>query len=374
MLDLYTYIIYLVLLAAICVITFKGKPIGTSTYFDFNSIGTLKSSHFTAILLISLIVGFRYEVGIDWEGYKYLFEEIKKNSHLSYNDQYLEFGYFWINKIMANIGLGFGWLLFSMALLSWYFLFRSVPNLLLPFVLYFLFVDEFFFSSMNLVRQFTAMCIWLFSIPYLMNRDLKKYLLLLFLASLFHKSSLILIPLYFIPFHRLYNKKIWFGIFITSFFIGTSTQFVAYTKSVLVFLGSNIPVIERYTRYLDTEEFLGVETQVGLGFYFRIIVNALLIILSGKILREFPKLKTYFILFFFGAILFNLSYNMLLIGRINNYFLILRPVILAVCAFYFWYVHKNRTAVVGFFALYFILFLAAMYNKSNGCCPYLFSF
>jgi len=128
-------------------------------------------------------------------------------------------------------------------------------------------------------------------------------------------------------------------------------------------------------RYIESNRFvIAEETQVGLGFLFKILVNLFIILISGRVVKKHPQTTVYFILFFIGAVLFNLSYNVQLLGRINNYFLIMRSVVLAISVWYFWQIPKYRVFVIGFCSLYFFLFLIAIYNSSNMCSPFEFSF
>lgn len=374
MFDLFTYIIYISLLVSLMFLTgYKQKF--TTSELSLEVFPKLRLQHFIALLLIAFIVGFRYEVGVDWEGYKTDFEFIKARPHLHFTDQYMEPGFFYINKIIADWGLSYEWMFFTVALLTWYFFFISVPKYLLPLFIFFLFVDEYFFWGMNGVRQFAAMSIWLVAIKYIINKNLLKYILLMVIASLFHRSALILLPFYFIPYIKLNKKLLWIGLFLGSLIIGTSSVFVNMVESIIIWLGQKIEVIGIYVRYIDSNRFvINEETQAGLGFLFKILVNFLIILISGKVIKQHPKTAIYFILFFIGAILFNLSYNILLLGRINNYFMIIRSVILAIAVWYYWKNPKYRYAVIGFCSLYFFLFLRAILNSSNMCSPYQFSF
>src|SRR5690606_22473386 len=102
---------------------------------------------------------------------------------------------------------------FVVSFISWFFFFKAVPRTILPLFLFFMFATEYFFWGMNGVRQFIAMGIWLFSIKFIVSRNIKKYLFLILFASIFHKSVLLLIFIYFIPFYKLYNRKVWLAIF-----------------------------------------------------------------------------------------------------------------------------------------------------------------
>lgn len=374
MFDFFTYFIYISLLIILVILTSYRQKFATSK-LEFELVPKLRIQHFFALLILTIIVGFRYKVGVDWEGYVTDFISIKNRPNLEFSDQYNEFAFFYINKFIAAFGLSFEWMFLTLALITWYFFFKSVPSFLLPLLILFLFVDEYFFWGMNGVRQFVAMSIWLVAIRDIIHKSLIKYILLLFIASLFHRSVLFLLPFYFIPYLKLNKKMLWISLFIASIVIGSSNVFVNMVETIIIWLGQKIEIIGLYLRYIESNRFvINEETQVGLGFLFKIIVNLFIISISGKVLKDHPKATVYFILFFIGAILFNLSYNIQLLGRINNYFLILRAVVLAISVWYYWKIPKYRYAIISFCTLYFFLFLRAIYVSSNMCSPYQFSF
>ena len=373
MFDFFTYFIYLSLLAILVFLTNSRQEYATYE-LDFGVSQKLSLKHFVALLILSFVVGFRYEVGVDWEGYKDGFISIKNSSFITYRDQYWEIGYFFINRAIANVELSYEWMFFTVAMISWYFIFKSVPKFLLPLLLFFLFVDEYFFWSMNGVRQFAAMSIWLIAAKEIRNRNLLKYLLLIIIASLFHRTVLIFIPFYFMPYHKIYKKYLWIGLFIFSIIIGSSNIFVNFVETIIIYLGEKNELIRLYVRYVESNKFIIEETQLGLGFLFKTLVNLIILLLSGIVIREHPKTTVYFILFFISAILFNLSYNVQLLCRINNYFLIMRSIVLSISIWHFWQVPKFRFPVLVFCSLYFFLFLVAIYNSSNMCSPFNFTF
>ncbi len=59
-----------------------------------------------------------------------------------------------------------------------------------------IFMASMMFVSFNIIRQWIACSVFLIAYKYLKEKDIKKYILLIFLASLFHSSALILILLY----------------------------------------------------------------------------------------------------------------------------------------------------------------------------------
>ncbi len=102
----------------------------------------------------------------------------------------------------------------------------------------------FYFSTFNTVRYYLALALALYSVKYVLKKEWVKFLLLVLLGSTFHKSMLVVIPLYFLA--TLAWKK-WqlalMALFCTTFFFLQDF----YLKAV-VFL---------YPSYEDTEYLEG---------------------------------------------------------------------------------------------------------------------
>lgn len=376
MIHLFTYFVYISLLFLVVSLTdiasLKQRTLNTS--LEITQTNKLSFFHFVALILICFVVGFRYNVGVDWEGYKDFYEILISDKSMTFQDNSWEWGYFMINKLLANLNVGYTIMFFTIAIISWYFIFKSVPSMLLPLVIFFLFTDEFFFWSMNGVRQFVCLGIFIYSIKYLIRRNFKYYLLLIVFASLFHISILFVAPLYFIPFQKLYNQKFWFVAFIASFFFAKMPFLIDGVQSLYIYIAEKIPVLSVYQAYFSSGRYEAQELVVGLGYFFRLIITIIIILFSKPVIKKYPQTKIYFVLYFIGAIIFNLFYMVSLIGRINIYFLIMRPIVLAIIVFYLWENRKYRIVSIGLVSLYFILYLAAIYNSSNMCSPFQFVF
>ena len=375
MINLPTYLIYIFLLIYTVFGTYLIGPKRTDPRVVERN--NLNIAYLFIVLVISFIVGFRHEVGVDWEAYIELFKHINSLTDVSTFSKNTEWGYFWINRVIGQLGLGYVWMFFTIGLITWYFYFKSVPKVLIPLFIYFIFVDGQFFFGMNGVRQFVAMAIWLFSLKYLVSKDFKRYLLLILFASLFHLSALLLIPLYFFPYEKFYNQYIWISVYLISlvfiFFIDLSALYT-YIGIATLFLSQYIEAFEGYARYVELGKLAEKQIQLGLGFIFRLLVNGFIIWVSIDIVKYKPKLKPHFILFFVGTIIFNLFFDVQLITRINTYLIILKPVLLAYIVYFYWHIKPKRLMVITLVSLYFLFFISIIYNGANMCCPYQFSF
>jgi hypothetical protein len=371
MFDLSTLLIYTLLLTSSFVLL---KSRNGKDEMDL-SLKRFNFRYLAFLVLISFVIGFRFEVGTDWLGYKMDYESFHLHSQTSFSDQYYEFGFYIISKFIASFGLGSEWMFLTMGCMSWLLIIKGIPSYLLPLVVFFLFADEYFFWSMNGVRQFAAIGFWILSLSYLVERKLIYFVAFILLGSLFHKSILLILPIYFIPFQRLYNLRVILVIFFISFFLGSFKDVLLNNISGLIEKFSlQFDTVARYNRYAEANRFFADETVLGLGFYLKIAINFFILVLSQKVIKVRPQLKFYFLLFAFGAIVFNVFYDVQLIGRLNNYFLILRSIVLAIIVYYY-YIHFNKKNVaIGLVVVYLLFFFWSIYKGSNQCAPYNFIF
>ncbi|WP_436410320.1 EpsG family protein [Parapedobacter flavus] len=330
--------------------------------------------HYLALLLICIVVGFRNNVGTDWANYVMWFNSIEKNPAISFEDQKSEIGYFWLSKLVAFLGGNYNILFFFVAGISWTFLFKSFHIRVIPFILYFLFTDEYFFSSMNIVRQFLALSIFVYSVKFIANRNVLSYVLCISLAACFHYSASILILLYFVPFGKLYHRTVWLLLFILSTLLSNIPGLINHLLAIFVKISSIVPVLEHYIGYLLKDKFDASRSNVNLGYLFRVCVSVYIIFKSKAVIAKYPKTKPYFILFFLGAIIYNLFYMYPLVTRFNHYLTIMRPVTLGLVIYNELPTRKGILIALGIIVLYLFLYSVMISQGVSNSAPYHFDF
>ncbi len=102
----------------------------------------------------------------------------------------------------------------------------------------------FYFSTFNTVRYYLALALALYSIKYVMKKEWVKFIFLVLLGATFHKSMLIVIPLYFLA--TLAWKK--WQLALMAVFCSTFFFLQDFYLKVVVFL---------YPSYEDTEYLAG---------------------------------------------------------------------------------------------------------------------
>ncbi len=168
---------------------------------------TQKIICFVCFNIMLLPHALRYGIGTDYF-YTYVphFNGIAKGT-LSYNE---EFVFTFFNKLVYILTNGnYKILFFLCSLITFYFIFKIIleksVNVKLSILL--IFASQFYFYSMNMVRQTIAIVILFYGMKFLVENKKKYYIILCLLASTIHSTALFMIPLCFFSDWKI-NKKI----------------------------------------------------------------------------------------------------------------------------------------------------------------------
>lgn len=103
-------------------------------------------------------------------------------------------------------------------------------------------IYTFFF---NAARQSIAASICFAALPFIFQRKIAFYILLVLLASTFHRSALIAIPLYWLASQEIrWTRLVWLGL-ATAFLVGFLSQFVSLSAELLS---------DKYASYAEVNE------------------------------------------------------------------------------------------------------------------------
>lgn len=172
-------------------------------YFFFLLFPFIKNKKFLHVFLslipLCIISAIRYDVGWDYLGtYTVGFKVIG----YGYNIHYFTEEPF---NILVRIIYYFSnakneWLFIICSLITFIFLSLGLKNNSknIPVSILLILLSRYYFLSMNIVRQGISMAIFFYSIKYIKEKNLKKYILFILLASCFHMMSIIYLPFYFI--------------------------------------------------------------------------------------------------------------------------------------------------------------------------------
>lgn len=170
-----------------------------------------KTPIFLIISAIALIVlsGFRYFVGADYPIYRNLFngfslyttyKDVLDKALFRPNSEQIEWIFVLINKVIFDLGMPFYMVTFTMALMSVTLKFTTIyENLSLPVLGAFLYyMPLFFFEDSGQIRQGMGVAVCVFSYRYIKSRNLFMFLLMMYIALGFHKTTIVFLPAYWI--------------------------------------------------------------------------------------------------------------------------------------------------------------------------------
>lgn len=320
------------------------------------------------ILLFALIIGLRYDVGTDY------FTYLK-----SYESQHLEdfeYGFQVLNKILFFIGAPYYILFIIIAFFQLYLFYIACKDLpkLVPWVFFFYITTLYLFFSLNGMRQALAFSIIIFSLQYIKDRKIFHYCIGIVLASTFHKSAMIMLPMYFfIHYDILKTRFLQYILYFISFIIAIVFSDLIWKLASLisVYLG-----YESFSSSISDLKEVKWSGGVGLGKYLWIMINIMTIYYYPKLKKTFSS-KIFIIfynLFFIGIILDNLVSSTYL-SRMNVYFLYMKIFVYSYLMVYI-FCHQ-KSIILKFFGVLFVIimllfFYVGIHNKASQCAPFMF--
>lgn len=363
MLYIQSLIVYLSLLAGMTV---------TSQWAIYNRKNIF---FFLPIILFSIIFGLRYGVGIDF--YAYLRSFSASESELN---EYYEPGLIFIVKSCRFLDLGSNSFFFILAFIQisfLYFSFRQqkAATVFLPSAL--ILTGIAMMGYMNIIRQTIAFCIFAFAVDYIARKKLICYVFFVFLAFLFHKSALILLPLYFIW----SRKDSYFNNVTSQIILACIAFFTAIIIDLPTLLGYFDTVLELmgYSRYLGSDRIDGNST-IGLG-YIMVFALYFIIIAFNKEMKLFYASKTFNIMydfFYIGVLCEFLFRGSMMMNRITYYFNGFKTIFIAY-VLYFLYKNRKKSPILYYsylvaWAILIITFIRCIIQSDTNTVQYVFSF
>ena len=253
-----------------------------------------------------LFIGFRKDVGTDYENYKDYFN--------AFSD-FFEIGYSTLAMYLKTKGYDVTYLFFIMAFLSYGILFLAVElnddiekgsTSLMICLLTITF-------SVNGIRQFLAAALFMLAYCFIKKRSLPLFLICIGFGVLFHKSILILLPFYFFI-NKSLTPKYYIIIYLISF-VFTTMSLQEIMGPFADFLSENE---EKYFRYIRDDYN---SSYFSLGIFVELLNYIILLYLSLK-LEVYKKYPIIFNLFFTMCIVYNLRIASPIFNRIQIYFMI----------------------------------------------------
>lgn len=145
-------------------------------------------------IILLLTASLRFEVGDDWNSYVGFYTDRDLSGST-------EIGYRLINDFFGDLGLPYNLFLLIISSITLFFTYKFIylNAKFKQLGLLIFFYDIFFYLHLSGIRQAIALSITCIGFNYALKKRFLKYLLVVLLASTFHKSALIALAIYFIP-------------------------------------------------------------------------------------------------------------------------------------------------------------------------------
>lgn len=309
------------------------------------------------IFLSSLLVAIRYQVGNDWENYVGYYQDIPDMFHLKLKDFNREFLFVLMVSLFKTIGFGYQILFFAFSIMTSGILLRGIYKfdrscLFLSFFIFFCY--HFIPYEMNTVRHGIATS-WVFlAFYYSSQKDLKKYLLLIVIASMFQAFALVFIPFYWLNSLNLNLKTL-------ILFVGGGL--FVYASLDLMGIGLALPLFQSNIDYYLNDYYAGEEV-VSYGISMGMLFNFILALYARFVIfkREYEESYKYRVIVnsLFFSFIVGLAFNSvgIFVERIVS--VLNMTIILLLPMFMYRYKKGSRVLAFGFIVLFCILYYRAI--------------
>lgn len=262
----------------------------------------LENNYFFLLLNLALFVlsFIRWETGTDWTAYNNFF-----HSAIEWNlESEFEWGFARLNELVKIIFDSYTVLLFLLGIILFTFQSKAIIKFSPYPITSLLFLWSVTFSNIFFVRQSIATVILFFSIRFIQKRKMFYFLLMVAVATMFHRTSLIFLIAWWVYPLKIRPLFMIFG-------IGLSLALTVYLSQLMLSLGSVFGgmaqnKIEFYIEY--GEDAFGVEIPMAeiifKGFINKIAVFALAIYSLSTFEKRGEEFRGYLNLYWIGILIY----------------------------------------------------------------------
>lgn len=252
---------YILIAVVTCVMAYGISDGGALQYIDgYPTRRNMLNRTLTAGIFVILfsISALRFDIGNDYQNYTLTAHEASVNGYVV-----TEVGFNWLVKIVYKIMGGeyyeMVFAIFSFATLTIFIkgIKKQAVSFFEAFFVFMMF--GMYFQTFNTVRYYLALSIAFYSMRYVLEKDWIKFVFVILIAALFHKSVLIVIPVYFIA---TFEWKKW------QMAVGALASIICFLfKDTILKLALNL-----YPSYRDTIYLSGGTSLTSIVRIFAVIV------------------------------------------------------------------------------------------------------
>jgi hypothetical protein len=277
--------------------------------------------YYLSLLMLLLLAGFRYNVGTDYWRYE--------EAYVGGEAWFPEVGLKLIIYLLKSVNIDVQIYFFVLALFIQLLFLKGFKNFsvnqntfnykeVLYYLIFFYVTLYYFNHSMNLIRQFIAMGLFLINIKYIVNKKFLKYNIIFFLMFIFHQTSLFLYPLYFLKgiLYKIFNHSKKTVILLILSFLLMFVKFDKVIIDLIMMFGG------RYSYYAiwASDKYLKYELspEVMVLLFVKLMLTVWMVINRRKFINNRYSRVVYGI-FIVGALLTYPLYPMLIFRRLLFY-------------------------------------------------------
>lgn len=287
--------------------------------------GKYRHGMLLGFLLVTFLYCIHYDYGTDYMTYYVEFNRVVR-SKLSFMDVFDldnwrngEYGWGLLQWIFAHLGSnGF----FAMVALN-----SIVENLIIYKVIrkyldrtywsfavfVYLFSSSFYLLGFSMMRQWLAMCLFVFAIDLMMERKILWSVVVVYLASTIHHTATILLPFVFVPFMPLRFSR-YYGLAMLCLFAILMLVGDALNSTLGILMIQSDTIEDYITNY----ESFDANKSFGIGFCLNAIPFVLSIYYLIKV--DDSKYKLLILLSCIGTMIVPFSQNLAMVKRMSLYF------------------------------------------------------
>ena len=276
------------------------------------------------IVLISSVVGLGGGLSTDHREYTTSYYYVNKMSQFPIDNlfdflfseiDYMEVGYVVLMRFFYFIGLSHVGMFLVVAFLTNTMIVKTIYRFEIPALILLIFLNsDAFYQQVNLIRQELAISILLYSLIFISEPNVKKYLLCIFFAFLIHHSAIIgllFIPLLSTRFKNEWLKIMFVIVWAISLYFGIINKNLLNLRELSLLLGVNT----EYDMFFTNEDLVGAGDNIKLSTVYNVMI--LFLILFYKLDMKYRIYATFFII---GGALSNITPQIPNIYRIQIYF------------------------------------------------------
>ena len=191
-----------------------------------------------AILII--VAAIRFDVGQD---YMYTYVTYFKGVLKGNPNEDIEKGFLILNKIVQLFTTDYAGIFIVCSVIFFHYIYKAIREQSeMPTLSIFLLVGTtYYFIFLNAMRQMIVVAVFLYSIKFIKERNLKKFLIYMLICSTIHLSALICIPFYF-----------FYGIKLRPLKAGIILGIAIVLKPIISKLFLIIVKLTKYNYYIDS--------------------------------------------------------------------------------------------------------------------------